>query len=78
METSLALEKNLTSPSGSARPGFSQRRLPTLPLLGETLLREGDNLIKKISDYLTNLRQQVSKEESLSVCLLKRLTFNSD
>ncbi|XP_052026539.1 ferritin light chain-like [Apodemus sylvaticus] len=79
METSLALEKSLNQvllelhALGSANADFQ-----LCHFLEKHFLEKEMNVIKKISDYLANLRQQASEEESLSECLLKRLTFNSD
>lgn len=79
METSLALEKSLNQvlldlhALGSANADFQ-----LCHFLEKHFLEKEINLIKKIGDYLTNLRQQAREEESLSECLLKGLTFNSD
>nr|XP_034340718.1 ferritin light chain-like [Arvicanthis niloticus] len=79
METSLALEKSLNQvlldlhALGSANADFQ-----LCHFLEKHFLEKEMTLIKKIGDYLANLRQQASEEENLSECLLKRLTFNSD
>ncbi|XP_032746269.1 ferritin light chain-like [Rattus rattus] len=79
METTLALEKNLNQVLLDLHAlGSSNGDFQLCHFLEKHFLEKEMNLIKKISDYLTSLRQQVNEEESLSECLLKRLTLNSD
>ena len=68
-------EEPESSPSESARLGSANADLQLCDFLEKRFLEKEMKLIKKISDFLSNLCLQTSEENSLRECLLKRLVF---